>query len=158
MNGKLNPFEKTTLAIPDKEEFIKSWIDAGHDEESVRASYEYMLTQEVWINDEYQVNIDRDPEHGLRGFTIMHLSIKRLSRDVIHDWRDLQQIKNMLAGPEYEAIEMYPAESRKVDSANQYHLWVLMNDGIKERPMFPVGWTKSLVTDVSINNSRNRKL
>jgi hypothetical protein len=41
----------------------------------------------------------------------------------VHDWRDLQRIKNELVGPECEAVELYPAESRLVDTANQYHLW-----------------------------------
>lgn len=53
-----------------------------------------------------------------------HLSIKRNDRAVVHDWRDLQRIKNEVVGPEAEAIELYPAESRKLDTANQYHLWV----------------------------------
>lgn len=65
------------------------------------------------------------------------LSIKRLDREPMHDWRDLQRIKNELVGKEYEAIELYPAESRKVDSSNQYHLWVLAEKGLK----FPFGYT-----------------
>lgn len=34
-----------------------------------------------------------------------------------------RRIKNELLGPEYEAIELFPAESRLLDSANQYHLF-----------------------------------
>jgi len=30
----------------------------------------------------------------------------------------------MIVGEEHEAFEVYPAESRLVDTANQYHLWV----------------------------------
>jgi hypothetical protein len=52
------------------------------------------------------------------------LSIKRLDREPIHDWRDLQRIKNELCGPECEAVELYPAESRNHDTSNQMHLWV----------------------------------
>jgi hypothetical protein len=51
------------------------------------------------------------------------LSIKRVDRRPIHDWRDLQRIKNLLVGPEIEAVEIYPAESRLVDTSNQFHLW-----------------------------------
>jgi hypothetical protein len=54
----------------------------------------------------------------------LHLSIRRNDRAPIHDWRDLQRIKNELMGPESEAIELYPANSRLVDAANQYHLWL----------------------------------
>lgn len=41
-----------------------------------------------------------------------------------HDWRDFQRIKNELVAPEAEAVELFPAESRLVDTANHYHLWV----------------------------------
>lgn len=53
----------------------------------------------------------------------VHLSIKRHDRRPVHDWRHLQRIKNEILGPEVEAVELYPAEARKVDGANQYHLW-----------------------------------
>jgi hypothetical protein len=55
--------------------------------------------------------------------TMIHLSIKRNDRNPVHDWRDLQRIKNEILGAEEEAVEIYPAESRLVDGANQYHLW-----------------------------------
>jgi len=56
---------------------------------------------------------------------ITHLSIKRNDKKPLHDWRDLQRIKNELAGEDREALELYPSEERVVDMANQYHLWVL---------------------------------
>lgn len=78
--------------------------------------------QELWMNDQYVVHkrvveaIDgREP--------MIHLSIRNDDRSTRHDWRDFQRIKNQLAGPEYEGLEVYPAESRKVDTANQYHLF-----------------------------------
>ncbi len=54
---------------------------------------------------------------------LVHLSIKRNDKNPMHDWRDLQRIKNEILGDEEEAMELYPAESRLVDTANQYHLW-----------------------------------
>ena len=71
----------------------------------------------------------------------IHLSIKDHDRTARHDWRDLQRIKNELVGPEYEAIEIYPAESRLVDTANQYHLYVFMT----WRP--PQGFYSRLLAD-----------
>lgn len=71
----------------------------------------------------------------LAGARVLHLSIKRNDRKPVHDWRDLQRIKNELVGPEAEAVELYPAESRLVDAANQYHLWVLVDGG-----WFPFGF------------------
>ena len=65
----------------------------------------------------------------------LHLSIRHNDRRAVRDWRHFQRIKNELAGAEREALEIYPAESRLVDEANSYHLWV-MPTGEK----VPVGW------------------
>jgi hypothetical protein len=77
----------------------------------------------VFRNSRYQVYVGF--VEGAVGGQMLHLSIKRNDRETIHDWRDLQRIKNELCGPECEAVEIYPAESRLVDTANQFHLWVL---------------------------------
>ena len=63
------------------------------------------------------------------GADIVHLDIKRRDKRHIHDWRDLQRIKNELVGPENEGVEIYPAESRVVDEAHQYNLWVFKDPG-----------------------------
>lgn len=67
---------------------------------------------------------------------LIHLSIKRRNREALPDWRDFQEIKNDLVGRECEGVELYPAESRKVDGANQFHIWVI-ND---EQFRFPFGF------------------
>lgn len=83
---------------------------------------------------------------------VVHLSIRRNDRTTAKDWRDFQRIKNELAGPEWEAVELFPAESRLVDSANQYHLWCYAS-GI------PVGFSGRFVTDSkSISGSKQRRL
>ena len=64
------------------------------------------------------------------------LSIKRIDRKPIHDWRDLQEVKNKLIGPECEGFELYPSESRKVDTANQYFLFVCTDKSFR----IPVGF------------------
>ena len=73
---------------------------------------------------------------------IVWLSIRHNDRRAVRDWRHFQRIKNELAGPEREAIEIYPAESRLVDEANQYHLWVL-----PEGEAIPIGFTERHVSD-----------
>jgi hypothetical protein len=60
---------------------------------------------------------------------MVHLSICTLDRLPLHDWREFQRIKNELVGAECEAVEIYPSESRLVDGANQYHLWVFLRPG-----------------------------
>lgn len=70
---------------------------------------------------------------------VIHLSIKRLDREPITDWRHKQEIKNMIVGPEFEGVELFPAESRCVDTANQYHLWVFGDQSAIRDLGFPVG-------------------
>jgi hypothetical protein len=104
-------------------------------EEARRAVDQNMAKpDEMWHNDRYVVFVDRTPDNDLMP-GMMHLSIRRQDRKAVRDWRDFQRIKNQLAGPEREAIELYPAESRVVDTANQFHLWVL-----PEGQCAPAGW------------------
>jgi hypothetical protein len=103
----------------------------------------------VWINDTYQVAI-RKADCAM---DMIHVSIKRLDREPIHDWREIQKIKNELVGPECEAVEIYPAESRKVDSANQYHLWAYTDP----KARFPFGFWDRLVSDAESHNTKQRE-
>lgn len=57
--------------------------------------------------------------------SFVHLNIRR--RDggpILRDWRHFQWIKNQLVGEECEGVELYPAESRLVDTSNKFHLFV----------------------------------
>jgi hypothetical protein len=83
----------------------------------------YEPPDEVWVNDEYQCFVKYLEPRG-KGGTIS-LSIKRNDKRPAHDWRELQAIKNEVAGWEREAVEIYPAESRLVDEADQSWLWVM---------------------------------
>jgi hypothetical protein len=112
---------------------------------NVRAQLDDIGQDEVWMNDQYQVTI-RKWGH------VFHLSIKRIDREPCRDWRDFQAIKNQLVGSECEAVELYPAESRLVDSANQYHLWGQLDPAFR----FPFGFTGRMVSNRSIGKSVNR--
>lgn len=72
--------------------------------------------EELWGNNLYTVRVDRQP-----GFT--HLSYHRHDRAPVRDWRHAQRIKNDVCGDETEGVELFPAESRLVDQANEYHIW-----------------------------------
>ena len=69
---------------------------------------------------------------------ITWLSIKRHDKGAHRDWRDLQRIKNDIVGAEAEAIEIYPAESRLMDTANQTHLFAFHKE-------LPIGFTQRVV-------------
>lgn len=74
---------------------------------------------EVWGNDQYEATV----ECYTNGWA--YITLKRYDRHAVRDWRHLQSIKNEVVGPEREAFELFPAESRLLDTSNQYHLWVL---------------------------------
>lgn len=70
------------------------------------------------------------------------LSIRREDRAPVRSWRDMQRVKDEIAGPDREAVEIFPADARLVDTANQYHLWV-MPPGTR----VPFGFEERLVLD-----------
>jgi hypothetical protein len=96
---------------------------------------------DIWKNSRYTVfkrvvkssNPD-DPE-------LIHLSIKRNDKRPVTSWRDLQKIKNELVGPECEAVQIFPAESRMIDTSNQYHLWCFSDPTFR----IPFGYNERLV-------------
>ncbi len=162
MNGQMQPFKKAVLNMPTFDEFAKTIRELkdidGVEDAKIRELYDQVSHDDVYMNDEYQVNINRNHMWGL-DIVVWHLSIKRLDKESIHDWRDLQTIKNMLVGEQYEAIELYPAESRLVDSANQYHLWAFVKlIGRDEIPTLPIGFPNRYVTDTpDMPNCKQRK-
>jgi hypothetical protein len=158
--GRLNPITLKRVT----EEMISKWAEGNREIreqfqaanlEAARACIQSHMDalhrdEKIFLNNKYQVNV-RPSDDGLS----LHLSIKRLDQQPIHDWRDLQEIKNQLVGPECEAIEIYPAESRKVDGANQFHLWAMIDPTFH----FPFGFDCGrLVTDDSFAGSVNRPL
>lgn len=127
---------------------------AGVTREVAEQAYRHGLDEcRIAKSSEYQVAVYEDTPNGF-GEPMVHLSIKRLDREAIRDWRVLQQIKNAIVGEEAEGIELFPAETRRVDAANQYHLFCF-------RPGFkvPVGFDTRLVHehDDAITGSKQRR-
>lgn len=98
----------------------------------VRAGVEFPVPDgiEIWGNRLYSAAVRRD-EDGCA-----QLSVHRRDRRPLRDWRHMQRIKTEVLGADVEAVELYPAESRLMDGANEYHLWSLPPG---ER--FPLGYT-----------------
>lgn len=115
--------------------------------EEARNIYREQLDSEFYINDKYLVRKLTKTEDG---YSITHLSIRRLDRGHAKDWREFQQIKNELLGEEVEAIELYPAESRLVDCANQFHLWAL-----PEGEQFPFGFVTGAKSNSSVTTENH---
>ena len=104
-----------------------------------------------YLNYYYKVTMVDHPwgEGMLRDLSVTH-------RDggTGRDWRDYQQIKNDLIGKECEAVELYPADSRLVDSADSFHLWGIADEEFR----FPLGFGDRLVTDCEREVGTQRKL
>jgi hypothetical protein len=80
-----------------------------------------LMPAETWGNDRYTVNVhyldgDRD------GF--VEVGVHNHNRTPHVPWRHLQQIKNEVVGPDREAVQLFPAEDRLVDTANEYWIYV----------------------------------
>lgn len=115
---------------------------SSHDQQTIDSTMAYMDRCEHWVSGVYHVALDKHTEHGFgKEVEVWHLSIKRHDREPIGDWRVLQRIKSEIVGQETEALELYPAESRVVDTANQYHLYAFPG------AMIPVGFPKGMRTD-----------
>ena len=114
--------------------------------------YEINPTEEVWANDKYVVHVRKDIE--AMGQLMTHLSIRNADNTAIRDWRDMQYIKNELVGEENEGFELFPKESRLVDTANQFHIWVFQSTegGV------PIGWSERVVTDLCEHPQHKHKL
>lgn len=74
----------------------------------------------IWHNKTYAVAVYEPSCDG--GPT--HITVQRFDEKPARDWRHLQQIKNEVCSPEFEAVELFPATSRVVDITNTTHLWV----------------------------------
>jgi len=90
----------------------------------------------VYANDTYRVRMRN-------AAPFVQLDICRHDGGVCANWRDFQQMKNELVGPECEAVELFPAESRLVDTSNQYHLWVVPDAQFR----FSFGYENRLVLE-----------
>jgi hypothetical protein len=111
---------KTGIKLPNK----LSWSHA-------KRLYNELDNALIYANDTYQVLYYDEKMVDEMGYSsenfkgeMRYLSIKRHDKEAVKDWRDFQDIKNQLCGEDSEAVELFPSESRLVDTANQYHLWV----------------------------------
>ena len=156
----LNPLDPAIPIMPTPEHIAEIAAMSGETIEDTQAMMEDELTWPVFKNDTHQVALrwddaalaDSTPE---RRPDLTHLSIKALDRSPVHDWRVFQEIKNMLVGPDYEGIEIYPAESRVVDTANQYHLWVF--GGRRKDALKNFGFGAGLKSYSNVGGAKQRR-
>jgi len=61
------------------------------------------------------------------------LIVERNDGSALMDWTSLQAVKNAILGPDAEAVELYPAQSRVRDEAHRRWLWAVVGK------RFPIG-------------------
>jgi hypothetical protein len=118
------------------EPFVQLNYDHGLHSTLPRRTRRLIKAGNCFENEEYVVVKRNIRPCAKTGPELIHLSIKRKDGHQARSWIDLQFIKNCLVGPETEGVELFPAESRKVDFANQYHLWVIKDTKYR----FPLGF------------------
>lgn len=92
------------------------------------------LGSEVWQNPWYAVRVVRHSAGWiLDGGPWARIGISCDDGKPRHDWRVFQCIKNQVVGPEWWALELYPAESQLIDPSNYYLLWAAPNLPFGER-------------------------
>ncbi|MFX0132990.1 MAG: hypothetical protein ACFFDN_05020 [Candidatus Hodarchaeota archaeon] len=79
-----------------------------------------------WKTEKYIIFYDY-----INGFK--HLRIRRIDNKPIHNYMDLQEIKNDIFGENVVAIEIYPNQNNFRNGSNTYHLWT-WNDIENEMP------------------------
>lgn len=80
---------------------------------------------ETWMNPWYEVRVVRHADGWILDAALpwVRIGIACIDGEARHDWRVFQQIKNQVAGPEWWALELYPAESQLIDPSNYYILY-----------------------------------
>ena len=98
--------------------------------------------QEMYQNSRYTVLVFRDEVNEPGCPAMIHLSIRRNDRARPREerWRDFQRIKSELVGPDNEGAELYPAEDRVADCADQFHIFVLADPELR----FPFGFKQGM--------------
>ena len=120
-----------------------------------KAYYKENPNESVWVNDKYIVHVRKDlPMKDGSNTLLTHLSVRNNDNTPIRDWRDMQYIKNELVGEENEGFELYPRESRLVDTANQFHIWVFQ----EEENGIPIGFEERFVTDLMNHPQHKSKM
>ena len=157
--GKL--LRATDITLPEErlnieiDKVIKMFPSCTREQAHIVVSKE-IAASEVYMNNIYQVKVYRGSAadelvqiENLKG-RCTWLSFKRRDKQPVNNWQDMQTMKNRLVGCECDALQIFPAESRMINTANQYHLIVFPEDY-----RLPFGWhgDRAVVTENSENNA-----
>lgn len=78
----------------------------------------------VWRNAVYRVGAPDDAAIMRRESTVQ-LTIDRSDGGARMDCAVMQELRNLTAGPEEYAVQVFPSEARLQDTSNTFHLWLV---------------------------------
>jgi hypothetical protein len=145
-NGMLAPFLPTRLDLT-RSDFIADEVAKGATQDEASTSWVGLSACDFYENDTYRVRIDKRTPHNFTGCLIHALVISKLNGEPNEDWRDLQEIKNIFAGREVEAVELYPASHRCVNR-NETILYCFITPVNEPTYLLPFGMTRRVVSNV----------
>jgi hypothetical protein len=75
----------------------------------------------------------------IEGKIYRHLKVTREDGKPIHNFMDIQEIKNLVFGTDCIAVEIYPKQRDFINGSNTYHLWTwdgIIVPNLKELPRY----------------------
>ncbi len=153
----IQPFVRTELKKVSWKEYLKDYrkhnvsnhlnlsYNTKAQKQRLRQTYDQHMRQEIYVNDIYQVNIDRKAEDNCDircdlDIGLIWISFKRKDKKKeLMDYDILMDIKKQLVGEEYQALMILPPKSQNVDAANQYHYFAACNKETREPLHLPIG-------------------
>ena len=84
----------------------------------------------AYTNNRYVVMIENGVRMDNGCKTIKAMVQRHDDKPIPNHWREMQNIKNELFGPDAIAVEYYPPEAKLIDKANIYWLWVFPDGGL----------------------------
>jgi len=109
-------------------------------EKLAEESYQYQTRSQKWENSKYKVTFDKQCDHihpnWPENLACWYISFSMKDGGHMLDWREIQDMKNQVVGEKHEAVMLFPTDNRCMDTVNQFHLYIIGDEGVE----FPVGW------------------
>ncbi len=140
---KLLPATLLRLSIAEEKDVYQSIFDLSPDQTVVHRQLQkhgrIFLTRNARSGSEFHVVVRQGrgvPHQMGMGEEIIQIVIKRVDgKPEPYHWRDLQEIKDAVLGLKGEALELFPAASRRMRGMNFRVLWGMQSDDL-----IPLGW------------------
>jgi len=140
---KLVPSSLLSLSTGEEKDIYRSVFELTPDQtiihKQLRKHGRIFLTRNARSGSEFHVVVRQGqgvPFQMVMGEEIVQIVVKRVDgKPEPYHWRDLQDIKDVVLGLEGEALELFPAASRRRHDMNFRVLWGMQSDD-----PIPLGW------------------